>query len=85
VECRDYIANFSRVLGINVCLVSVYETCDIKPMYGDMYCGDIKGDDDYGFGDLDVIYGNIRKFYDRAVRRCRAQTLSGSIFWTGIN
>jgi len=59
----EYIGNVSRSLGINFNPSSNYKICDIKPMYADMYYDDIKDFDHFGFGDLDVIYGDIRKFY----------------------
>lgn len=63
MEYGDYIRNVSRALGINFNPSSNYKICDIKPMYADMYSDDIKDFDYFGFGDLDVIYGDIRKFY----------------------
>jgi hypothetical protein len=63
ISYSDYIANVSRRLSINFNPVESYKICDVKPAYGDMYSEDIAGYDYYGFGDLDVIYGDIRKFY----------------------
>ena len=59
----DYVDNVSRSLELNFNPSSNYKICDIKPMYADMYCDDIKDFDYFGFGDLDVVYGDIRKFY----------------------
>lgn len=64
---RNYVADVSRNLGINFQPSGNYKICDIKPMYADMYCDDIKNYDYFGFGDLDVIYGDIRKFYNEDV------------------
>jgi hypothetical protein len=50
-------------LIINFFSASSYKICDIKPMYADMYYEDIQGYDYYGFVDLNVIHGDIRKFY----------------------
>jgi len=58
-----YIENVSKRLGIDFRPNGNYKICDLKPMYGDMYNEDIADYDYYGFGDLDVIYGDIRKFY----------------------
>jgi hypothetical protein len=63
MKYADYIRNVSDRLKINFNPASNYKICDIKPMYADMYYEDIKDYDFFGFGDLDVIYGNIRKFY----------------------
>ncbi|WP_157201853.1 DUF6625 family protein [Massilia sp. Root335] len=59
----DYVAAVSQRLGINFKPARSYKICDLKAMYGDMYVDDIASYDYYGFGDLDVIYGDIRKFY----------------------
>jgi hypothetical protein len=59
----DYVDFISKRLGINFKPSEHYKICDVKPMYGDLYSDDIVDYDYYGFGDLDVIYGDIRKFY----------------------
>ena len=59
----DYVANVSRRLNINFNPSGSYKICDIRPAFGELYAEDIAGYDYYGFGDLDVIYGDIRKFY----------------------
>lgn len=59
----DYIENISNCLDIDFRPSSSYKICDVRPMLGDIYFKDIKDFDFYGFGDIDVIYGDIRKFY----------------------
>jgi hypothetical protein len=39
-----------------------YKLCDFKPTYGYIFSDLIKEYDFWGFGDIDVIYGNIRDF-----------------------
>ena len=63
VEYVDYIRNVSERLGIEFNPSGAYKICDIRPAFGDLYYEDIAGFDFFGFGDLDVIYGDIRKFY----------------------
>ncbi|TXE21548.1 hypothetical protein ES731_01185 [Psychroflexus gondwanensis] len=36
--------------------------CDLKPAYGDIFKEEIKGYDYWGFCDMDIIWGDIRKF-----------------------
>jgi hypothetical protein len=60
----DYVSNVSRRLKINFNPSGAYKICDIRPAFGDLYRDDIADYDYFGFGDLDVIYGNIRKFYN---------------------
>jgi hypothetical protein len=50
-------------LNINFSTPSPYKICDLKPTYGFIHENDIQGYDYFGFGDIDLIYGNIRKFY----------------------
>lgn len=63
VSFVDYVADVSRRLGINFNPSGSYKICDIRPMFGDMYREELADYDYYGFGDLDVIYGDIRRFY----------------------
>jgi len=47
-------------LAINIDNISPYKLCDFKPTYGYVHFDLIKEYDFYGFGDLDLVYGNIR-------------------------
>ncbi len=63
----DYRKLASDRLGIRFPDASPYKLCDYKPTYGFIH-EDLVGDFDYfGFGDIDVIYGNIRRFYTSAI------------------
>jgi hypothetical protein len=52
----------SAKLGFQVALKKPYKLCDFKPAYGVIFKEFINGYDHWGFGDIDVIYGNIRSF-----------------------
>lgn len=52
----------SRKLKFNAKISMPYKLCDFKPTYGHIFSDYIKDYDFWGFGDIDVIYGNIRKF-----------------------
>jgi hypothetical protein len=58
-----YIEDIARRLQLNFKPSGSYKICDIRPAFGDIYYEDIESYDYFGFGDLDVIYGDIRKFY----------------------
>jgi len=61
-------ANFvSRRLGIDFQPADPYKFCDLRPAFGYLHTDLVRGYDYFGYGDLDVIYGNIRAFYDEAV------------------
>jgi hypothetical protein len=63
ISYADYVATVSKRLNINFNPAGNYKICDVRPMYGVLYSDDIADYDYYGFGDLDVIYGDIRRFY----------------------
>jgi hypothetical protein len=53
-------------LGVPLAWREPYKLCDLKPAYAVIHA-DIAAPYDYwGFGDLDVIYGDIRRHYDAA-------------------
>ncbi len=39
-----------------------YKLCDLKPSLGYIHRAELESYDCFGFGDIDVIYGNLRKF-----------------------
>ena len=53
----------SNCLSINFHPSSPYKLCDLKPFYGFIHKDVLRNYDFWGFGDLDLVYGNIRKFY----------------------
>ena len=63
ISFLDYCQHVSDVLKISFKPQDSYKICDIKPARGVLYADEIKNYDYYGYGDLDVIYGNIRKFF----------------------
>lgn len=63
ISYRDYVTMVSQLLSIDFNPIGNYKICDLRPMFGDMYKDDIMNFDYYGFGDIDVIYGDIRRFY----------------------
>jgi hypothetical protein len=68
VTCRHitfdaYCELVSRQLGIKFHPDFSYKLCDIRPALGVIHRRDIVGYRFWGYGDLDVIYGNIRSVY----------------------
>lgn len=76
---------FENKLGHSVALNSYYKLCDLKPMYGYVFREFTADYDFWGFGDIDLIYGNLIKFltddilneYD--VITFRTEWLSGAL------
>lgn len=63
MDWADYVKLVSERLGIDFRPASPYKLCDIKPALAEIHPEFVEGFDYWAFGDIDVIYGNIRKFY----------------------
>jgi uncharacterized protein DUF6625 len=59
----DYEALARARLGITYDPVDPYKLCDLRPALGFLHDQDTVGYPFFGYGDLDVIYGNISSFY----------------------
>lgn len=46
----------------DIALNKAYKLCDFKVAYGEIFYEDIKGYDYWGYCDVDLLFGNIRKF-----------------------
>lgn len=51
-----------RCFDFGISLERPYKLCDYKPAYGCIFSEEIKGYDFWGFGDVDLIYGNLKSF-----------------------
>lgn len=61
----EYCALVSRRLEIAFHPEAPYKLCDIRPALGHIHADLVRRYDFVGFGDVDVIYGNLRAFFDR--------------------
>lgn len=67
---KDYCNLVSSKLGINFKPLNPYKLCDIKPSLGKIHNETLQGYDFWGFGDIDVILGDIRSFLtDQALNK----------------
>jgi hypothetical protein len=64
---QEYIELASNVLKLRLCWTDPYKLCDLRPALGFLHQDEIRGYDYYGYGDIDVIYGNIRRIYTESV------------------
>jgi hypothetical protein len=64
IPFAEYRALASNALGVQVGAEIPYKLCDIRPALGSIHADIVNGYDFVGTGDLDVIYGDIRAFYD---------------------
>lgn len=58
-ECKNYI---QQKFDFEITIDSPYKLCDFKGSYGYIFQDYIREYDFWGFGDIDLIYGNIRLF-----------------------
>ncbi|ABE49033.1 DUF6625 family protein [Methylobacillus flagellatus] len=63
VTYQNYCCCISESLGIEFAPKSPYKLCDIKPALGYIHSEEIKSYDFWGFGDLDLIYGDLRAYF----------------------
>jgi hypothetical protein len=60
---KSYCDQVSEKLGINFNPSNAYKLCDIKPALAYIHSDLVAGYDFWAFGDLDVIYGNLRNYF----------------------
>lgn len=56
---KEYCDKVSHKLNIDFHPTQSYKLCDLKPFYGIVHEGDLREYDWWGFGDLDLIYGDL--------------------------
>ncbi len=57
----------SKKLNMKINITHPYKICDFKPAFGIIFQKYLKNYDFWGYSDLDVIYGNIKKFISEQV------------------
>lgn len=53
-----------------ICLDQPYKLCDFRPAYGDIFYDYIKDYDFWGYCDIDLIWGDMRKFLTETILEC---------------
>ena len=59
-ECKNRI---QLLFDFPVSLPAPYKLCDYKPVYHNVFIDEVAKYDFWGFGDLDLVYGDIRHFF----------------------
>ena len=62
-DLEDFNRDASDIIGMDIRIKHAYKLCDFKPAYGDVFQILIDKYEFWGYGDLDLIYGNIRNYY----------------------
>lgn len=65
IAYQDYCALVSKKLGIQFYPQNPYKLCDIKPLLGYIHADELHGFDFWGFGDIDLVYGDLRAYFTR--------------------
>jgi hypothetical protein len=75
ISYRDYCDLVSSKLGVPFHPENPYKLCDIKPLLGYLHADELDGFDFWAFGDIDLIYGDLRAYFTQA-RLCRKDLFS---------
>lgn len=59
----QYCEFVSNCLEINFKPTSAYKLCDVRPFYGFIHSNLLNKYEFWGYGDVDVVWGNIKEFY----------------------
>lgn len=63
ISFEQYKNKVSSKLGIKFNPVSLYKLCDLKPALGHIHEDEIKEYDFWGVSDIDLVYGNLRRYF----------------------
>jgi hypothetical protein len=64
IAFADYCELLSQKLEVRFPTGEPYKLCDVRPALPHVHADLVRGYDFVGFGDIDVIYGDVRSFYD---------------------
>ena len=59
---EQFLQKVENKLEINIEWKNPYKICDLRPAFGRIFESEIDGYQHYGWGDLDVIYGDMEQF-----------------------
>ena len=59
----DFVELIEEKYDFNVVIERPYKLCDFRPAYGEIFSDYLKEYDFWGYCDLDMIFGDIRKFF----------------------
>ena len=67
IKFEEFAELIKSKFDFNVCIEKPYKLCDYKACYGYLFPEYINEYDFWGFGDIDLIYGDIRSFFTKKV------------------
>lgn len=66
ISFADYCRMVSEKLDIPFQPTAPYKLCDIRPAFGLIHADDIRDFDFWGWGDIDVVYGDLRQYFNES-------------------
>lgn len=63
ITYHDYCELVSQKLALHFYPENPYKLCDIKPLLGYIHAIELQGFDFWGFGDIDLVYGDLRAYF----------------------
>jgi hypothetical protein len=63
ISFTEYCQLVSQRLDIDFAPTAPYKLCDIKPALGYIHVDRLEGYDFWAFGDIDVVYGDLRSYF----------------------
>lgn len=64
ISYESYCRFVSDKLSLTFQPTNPYKLCDIKPLLGHLHEDELKNYDFWAFGDIDVVYGDLRAYFD---------------------
>jgi hypothetical protein len=68
-QLEEYLHFIKAKTGLEIPSGNPYKLCDFRPLLGMIHYEDIKSYDYYGYADIDLLFGDIRTFYDEPLHR----------------
>lgn len=62
ISLDQFLQKVEKRLGINIRWNNAYKICDLRPAFGKIFESEIEGYQHFGWGDVDVIYGDMKLF-----------------------
>lgn len=70
VSFSVYCERVSNILNIDFHPNAPYKLCDLKPFYGVIHENELRNYDWWGFGDMDLVYGDLKSFINEKNMKC---------------
>lgn len=60
---QEYVEFAQKTLNVPITIPNAYKICDLRPFFGIIHADIIKDYDFFGWTDVDLLFGEIRRFY----------------------